>query len=72
MFGSVQVAEYSCSMTSAYESPVDVTNKGATRLRYDTSQIIQNWQTPKTPNKCYQVRMTAIDGSFIAAYFKTK
>jgi hypothetical protein len=36
------------------------------------ARFIQNWQTPKPPNKCYQVRMTAIDGSHIDAYFKTK
>jgi hypothetical protein len=72
MFGSVQVAEYNCATISGYESPTDVTNTGATSLRYDTSQFIQNWQTPKPPNKCYQVRMTAIDGSHIDAYFKTK
>ena len=74
MFGSVQVAEYNCATISGYESPTDVTNTGATSLRYDTTgaQFIQNWQTPKPPNKCYQVRMTAIDGSHIDAYFKTK
>ena len=72
MFGSVQVAEYNCATISGYESPADVTNTGATSLRYDTSQFIQNWQTPKPPNKCYQVRMTAIDGSHIDAFFKTK
>ena len=74
MFGSVQVAEYACSSTPGYESPMDVTNTGSTSLRYDTTgaQFIQNWQTPKQPNKCYQVRMTALDGSHIDAYFKTK
>jgi hypothetical protein len=74
MFGSVQVAEINCSLTSGYESPTDVANTGATSLRYDTTgaQFIQNWQTPKPPNKCYQVRMTALDGSHLDAFFKTK
>jgi len=72
MFSTVQVAEYNCAMTPGYESPVDVSNTGNTSLRYDTSQFIQNWQTPKVANKCYEVRMTAIDGSHIDAYFKTK
>ncbi len=72
MFGSVQVGEYNCTLTPGYEDFIDVPNTGATTLRYDTSQFIQNWQTPKPPNKCYQVRMTAIDGTHIEAYFKTK
>jgi len=74
MFGTVQVAAYDCAMTPGYESAVDVSNTGGTSLRYDTTggQFIQNWQTPKPPNKCYQVRMTALDGSHIDAYFKTK
>ena len=52
----------------------DLPNTGATALRYDTTghQFIQNWATPKAPNKCYVVRMTAMDGSVIVAYFKTK
>ncbi|HBB89181.1 MAG TPA: hypothetical protein DC047_16370 [Blastocatellia bacterium] len=72
MFGSVQIAEYNCASTPGYESPVDVANTGSTSLRYDGGQFIQNWQTPKPANKCYQVRMTALDGSHIDAFFKTK
>jgi hypothetical protein len=74
MFGSVQVAEYNCLATPGFESPMDVSNTGNTALRYDATgaQFIQNWQTPKVANKCYQVRMTAIDGTHIDAYFKTK
>ena len=74
MFGSVRVDEYPCSMIPGYDSPMDVPNTGQTSLRYDTTggQFIQNWQTPKAPNKCYQVRMTALDGSHIDAFFKTK
>ena len=72
MFGTVQVAEYNCATTPGYESPVDVTNTGSTSLRYDGTAFIQNWQSPKGANKCYQVRMTALDGSHLDAFFKTK
>jgi hypothetical protein len=73
MYGTVQVAEYSCS--GGPEDPMgDLPNTGATALRYDTTghQFIQNWQTPKAAGHCYRVRMTAIDGSVIEALFKTK
>jgi len=73
MYGTVQVAEYSCQ--SGTEDPMgDLPNTGATALRYDTTghQFIQNWQTPKGANHCYRVRMTAADGSVIEALFKTK
>ena len=74
MFGAVQFAEYPCTQTPGFETPLEISNTGNTSLRYDTTgvQFIQNWQTPKVPNKCYQVRMTALDGSHIDAYFKTK
>jgi hypothetical protein len=70
---TVQVALYNCQ--NGTEDPMgDLPNTGATALRYDTTghQFIQNWATPKAPNKCYVVRMTAIDGSYIEAFFKTK
>ena len=70
---SVQVGEYACGAST--EVPLeDVPNTGATALRYDTTghQFIQNWKTPKQANRCYRVRMTAIDGSVIEALFKTK
>ncbi|HEU4869649.1 MAG TPA: PxKF domain-containing protein, partial [Pyrinomonadaceae bacterium] len=75
MFGSIQVADIPCNSSAGIDSFVDyVTNTGNTTLRYDGTgaQFIQNWQTPKGPNKCYQVRMTALDGSHIDAFFKTK
>jgi hypothetical protein len=73
MYQSVQVGEYACGGSN--EVPMeDVPNTGATALRYDTTghQFIQNWQTPKQANRCYVVRMTAADGSYIQAYFRTK
>jgi len=75
MFGTVQMADIPCNSLAGIDSLVDyVTNTGNTALRYDTTgaQFIQNWQTPKQANKCYQVRMTALDGSHIDAFFKTK
>jgi hypothetical protein len=67
------VAEVSCA-NSAYTTDVEFTTTGGTSLRYDTTagQFIQNWQTPKPPGRCYQARMTALDGSHLDAYFKTK
>jgi len=67
------VAEIPCS-NSGLVADVEFTTTGGTTLRYDTTagQFIQNWQTPKTPGKCYQTRMTALDGSHIDAYFKSK
>ena len=56
------------------EDPIDFTTTGATSLRYDgpEGQFIQNWKTPTGANKCYRATMTAIDGSRISAFFKTK
>ena len=71
--GTCQLFEQNCS--AGTEDPMgDLPNTGSTALRYDTTghQFIQNWQTPKGANHCYVVRMTAIDGSVITAYFKTK
>jgi hypothetical protein len=47
---------------------------GGTSLRYDSTggQFIYNWQTPKKPNTCYNVTMTATDGSTLTAYFKLR
>lgn len=74
LFETVQFAEYPCSQTPGFETPLEVNDPGNTSLRYDSSagQFIQNWQTAKVANKCYQVRMTAFDGSHIDAFFKTK
>jgi Kelch motif/Galactose oxidase, central domain len=70
---SFQVYGMTCG-ASAYEDPVDITTTGGTSLRYDTTgrQFIQNWQTPRGAGACYQVTMTASDGSSIVAFFKMK
>ena len=71
LYQSAQVAEYNCQ--NNVEDPMgDLPNTGATALRYDGSQFIQNWKTPNTKGKCYVVRVTTIDGSYIQALFKTK
>jgi len=54
------------------EDTVEITTTGATELRYSGGQFIQNWQTPKGANICYRTTMTALDGSQLSAYFKTK
>jgi len=56
------------------QDPIELTTTGGTTLRYDgtAGQFIQNWQTPKQAGQCYAVTMTAMDGSALTAYFKTK
>ena len=56
------------------EDAIELVTTGGTSLRYDSTggQFIQNWQTPKAAGVCYRVTMTALDGSSIGAYFKTK
>jgi hypothetical protein len=60
--------------TSSPTDDIEIVSTGGTVLRYDGSghQFIQNWQTPKSPGTCYQVTMTALDGSKLTAFFKLK
>lgn len=60
--------------TNSVTDDIEIVTTGGTTLRYDTTgqQFIQNWLTPKTPGTCYQVTMTALDGSKLTAYFKLK
>ena len=53
---------------------IEVTTTGGTSLRYDATagQWIQNWQTPKKPNTCYNVTLTTQDGSKLVAHFQLK
>jgi hypothetical protein len=62
-----------CS-TSAPVDEIELLSTGGTSLRYDVTgrQFIQNWQTPRLPGTCYQVTMTAQDGSKLQAQFKLK
>jgi hypothetical protein len=62
----------SCSDTTN-EDPVDFTTTGATTLRYDGSQWIQNWQTPRSGgDTCFRTWVTFADGSTLEAFFKVK
>ena len=48
---------------------------GGTSLRYNAAagHFIQNWKVPKTPGRCYMVRMTTQqDGLALTARFKVK
>jgi hypothetical protein len=69
---SIIATTLSCG--AGVEDPIEETiaTTGNTVLRYDGSQFIDNWQTPKKPNTCYRVTMTAIDGSKVSALFKLK
>jgi hypothetical protein len=58
--------------TPGTEDNVEITTTGGTELRYSGGQFIQNWQTPKGANICYRTTMTALDGSQLTAFFKTK
>jgi hypothetical protein len=35
-------------------------------------QLVQNWQTPRSPGACYKATVTFQDGSSISAAFKLK
>jgi hypothetical protein len=68
--------QVSCStLPGAAEDAIDTLSAtGSTVLRYDSTggQFIFNWKTPNTPKICYQVTITAQDGSSITAFFKLK
>jgi hypothetical protein len=67
------VKSITCSSSSALDD-IEMLSTGGTSLRYDVTghQFIQNWQTPKLPGTCYQVTLTAQDGSTLKALFKLK
>jgi hypothetical protein len=60
--------------SGATEDTIELTATGGTQLRYDTTggQYIYNWQTPKQAGACYDVTITANDGSSKTAHFKLK
>jgi hypothetical protein len=69
--------DVNCITADMNVDPVDLTTTGGTSLRYDGTpgsggQFIQNWQTPKTADKCYEVVLTTQDGSVLTSFFKTK
>ena len=60
--------------TSATIDDIELTATGGTQLRYDSTagQFVYNWQTPKAAGSCYDVTITAQDGSSKTAHFKLK
>jgi hypothetical protein len=70
---SLSAKTVSCS-TSSPTDDIELTATGATSLRYDTTagQYIYNWKTPTGAGTCYQLTMTAKDGSHQEALFKLK
>jgi hypothetical protein len=71
---SMSARQIGCSGGTEDPVDVDMLSSGSTSLRYDFDggQFIQNWKTPKQPGKCYEIKMTASDGSMIKANFKLK
>jgi hypothetical protein len=72
---SVLAKPVNCAaFTGDPEDAIETVTTGGTVLRYDATggQFIFNWQTPKKINTCYNLTMTAQDGSTITAYFKLK
>jgi hypothetical protein len=69
----LKATKVSCD-TGATEDTIELTATGGTSLRYDTTggQYIYNWQTPKQAGACYNVTITANDGSFQTAHFQLK
>ena len=56
------------------EIPLNDLSTGGTELRWDGTQFIQNWKTPKVSGAelCYRAVITAKDGTTITAFFKVK
>lgn len=51
-------------------APVTLDSTGATALRWDGTEFIDNWKTPATAGACYSVTATTTDGSSITALFQ--
>ena len=69
--GTVTSVQHSFS-SSAVGSVTVVS--GSTSLRYDTTagQFQYNWKLPTGAGTCYELKMTAKDGSWVVANFKLK
>jgi hypothetical protein len=70
---SLTFTQITCEANALMDSVESIVT-GDTSLRYDTvaGQFIYNWKTPKTAGTCYEVVLTTIEGSALAAYFKLK
>ena len=70
--GSVALYSVGCQAGLTEEmEPVPDNTGSTTSLRYDGTQFVQNWKTPKT-RLCYAARVTARDGSTITAYLQAQ
>src|SRR5678815_1313948 len=67
------VSSLSCSGGSTEDALEGDLSTGATELRWDGTQFIQNWKTPKVggADLCYRAVVTAKDGSTITAVSST-
>ena len=54
------------------EDAVEITTTGSTGLKYTSGQFHANWKTPQSPNTCWEVKVTTIDGTNLSAFFKLK
>ena len=63
----------SCT-SSAPTDDIESVVSGSTSLRYDTTagQFQYNWKLPTGAGTCYELKMTAKDGSSVTANFKLK
>ena len=61
-------------LASARTDDIEDTVIGSTSLKYDTAagQFQYNWKLPTGAGTCYELKMTAKDGSFVTANFKLK
>ena len=60
--------------TSAPSDDIETVVSGSTSLKYDTAagQYQYNWKLPTGAGTCYELKMTAKDGSSVTANFKLK
>jgi hypothetical protein len=71
--GAFSVYQLSCSGGSTEDAITGDLSAGSTELRWDGTQFIQNWKTPKGgSDMCYRAVVMAKDGSTITAFFKVK
>ena len=68
---SLRAAVVPCN-ASAPQDPIEVTSAGESALRYDGTQFIDNWTTPRSPGSCIRFTVVAVDGSSISALFQLK
>jgi len=71
---SLTMQSMTCRATALTDAIETTVATGGTALRYDTTagQFIFNWKTPTGAGKCYQLTMTARDGSTQSALFSMK